>query len=347
MHSSAARFVAALFVIAPALLPINANAQTAGTYKLLTTTKVGGAGGFDYVAADSEGRRLYVARSGPAGHIAVFNLDTLGSVGDIPNVSAHGVAIDTKSGHGFATSKPVAMFDLKTLAVLKSIEVGGNPDGYLDDPFTNRVYILSHSAPNVTVLDATDGAIVGTIDLGGAPEQAVLDGKGHLFVDLEDKGSIAVVDTKTMSVSKKYDLAGKGDGCAGLAIDIQHGILFAACRNPQNMVILSAADGRIITTLPLGAGTDGATFNPATMEAFSSQGDGTLTVIKESSPTSFTVEQTVTTAPRAKTLTLDARTGKLFLITAQFGTAPPPAPGERAARPPMLPDTFSILTVGR
>lgn len=341
------RIFAALLVAAAASLPHATVAQTSGPYKLLSITKVGGEGGFDYVTADPVGRKLYVARSGPAGHIAIFNLDTLAPVGDIPGVSAHGAAIDTKSGHGFATSKPVTMFDTKTFAVLKSIDTGGNPDGYLDDPSTDRVYILSHAAPNVTVLNAKDGAIVGTVDLGGAPEQAVLDGKGKLFIDLEDKASIAVVDTKTLGVTARYDLTGKGDGCAGLAIDVKNGILFAACREPRNMVILSAADGKIITTLPLGAGSDGATFNPETMEAFSSQGDGTLTVIKESSPTSFAVEQTLTTAPRAKTLTLDTRTGKLYLITAQFGAAPPLAPGQRYARPPMVPDTFSILTVGK
>ncbi len=336
--------VAAAFVALSTTL--HASAQD-GPYKVLSTTKVGGEGSFDYVTADPDGRRLYVARSGPAGHIAVYNLDDLKPAGDILGVSAHGAVIDTKYGHGFATSKPVTMFDAKTLAILKTIDTGGNPDGYLIDSVSNRVYILSHNAPNVTVLDAKDGAILGTIDLGGAPEQAVLDGKGHMYIDLEDKAAIAVVDSKTMKMTGKYDLTGKGDGCTGLAIDQKNGILFAACREPQAMVILSAADGKIITTLPIGKGTDGAVFNPATMEAFSSQGDGTLTVVKESSPTSFAVEQTLITAPRAKTLTLDPKTNRIFVIAADFNPAPPAEPGQRPARPTMVPDSFKILTVGK
>jgi DNA-binding beta-propeller fold protein YncE len=320
-------------------------------YKVLATTKVGGAGGFDYVFADSDGRKLYVARSGAGGHVAVFNLDTLAPAGDIPNVSAHGATVDTKYGHGVAASKPVAFFDSKTLAVIKTIDVQGNPDGYLVDPQLDRFYILSHAAPNVSVIDAKDGSILGTIDLGGAPEQAVLDGKGHLYIDLEDKDAVAVVDTASMKMTGKYDVSSKGGGCAGLAIDAKNGILFAACRDKKNMIILSAKDGHIITDLPIGVGCDGAVFNPATMEVFSSQGDGTLTVIKENSPTSFVVEETVKTPVRAKTITLDAKTGKLFLITAEYAapTAPatPPAPGARPARPAMVPDSFSIVTVGK
>jgi DNA-binding beta-propeller fold protein YncE len=256
--------------------------------------------------------------------------------------------VDVKSGHGFGSSKPVTMWDAKTLAKMKTIEVQGSPDGLLADPFNGRIYIFSHSAPNATVIDAKDGTVLGTIDLGGAPEQAVSDGKGHLYVDLEDKASIAVVDAKTMTVTAHYDLAGKGGTCAGLAMDVKNNILFAACRDPQNMVILNAADGKILETLPLGAGTDGAVFNPKTMEAFSSQGDGTLTVIKEKSPTSFVVEQTVQTPVRAKTLTLDPKTDRILLITAEFGPVPAPAtPGGRPGRPPMVPDTFSIVVVGR
>jgi DNA-binding beta-propeller fold protein YncE len=210
------------------------------------------------------------------------------------------------------------------------------------------VYIFSHRAPNATVINAADGSIAGTIDLGGAPEQAVSDGKGHLYIDIEDKGNIAVVDAKTMAVTAHYDLQGKGGTCAGLAMDVKNQILFAACRNPQTMVMLDAKDGKIITTLPIGQGTDGAVFNPKTMEAFSSQGDGTLTIIKENSPTSFVVEQNLETMRTAKTLTLDAQTNHVLLIAAEFG--PPPAtppPGGRAGRGQMVPDSFTILVVGK
>ena len=171
-----------------------------GSYKVLKTAKVGGAGGFDYVNADEGGRRLYVARSGAEPRITVFNLDTLAPEGEIPGVGAHGAVVSDKTHHGFASSKPVTMFDSKTLAVIKKIDVEGNPDGLLYDPFNDRVYVLSHRAPNATVINASDGSIVGTIDLGGAPEQAATDGKGHIYVDIEDKGNIAVVDAKTLTV---------------------------------------------------------------------------------------------------------------------------------------------------
>jgi hypothetical protein len=329
-----------------------AQAQSAGTYKVLKIQLVGGDGGFDYVTADSGGRNLYVARSGPTGHIGVFNLDTLAPVGDIPGTSAHGGAVDTATGHGFATSKPVTMFDSKTFAILKKIDVQGNPDGYLNDAYNHRFYVLSHSAPNITVLDDKDGAILGTIDIGGAPEQAATDGHGKIYVDIEDKSAIAVIDADKMSMIGKYDLSSKGGGCAGLALDVKNSILFAACREKNNMIILSATDGHIITDLPIGVGSDGATFNPATMEAFSSQGDGTLTVVKEDSPTSFSVEQTVPTPARAKTLTLDTKTNQILLITAEYGPTPAPAagtppPGARGPRPPMIPDSFQILVVGK
>ena len=179
---------------------------TGEPYKVLKAAKVGGDGGFDYVYADSEGRRLYVPRSGPTPRISVFDLDTLQPVIEIPNFSAHGVAVDPRTHHGFATSKPVVMFDSQTLKVIKTIDVEGHPDGILFDPFNQRVYILSHSAPNATVIDAKDGSVVGTIDLGGAPEQAATDDKGHLYIDIEDKGNVAAVDAKTMQVTVHYSL---------------------------------------------------------------------------------------------------------------------------------------------
>jgi hypothetical protein len=334
-----------------AMLPIAALAQS-GPYKILKTVKVGGGdGGFDYVTADSDNRTVYVARSGPAGHLGVFNLDTLTQVGDMPGFGSHGGAVDDSTGHGFATSKPVTMFDAKTYTEIKKIDTGGSPDGYLNDPSNHHFYILSHTAPNITVLDDKDGAILGTIDIGGAPEQAVTDLKGHLYVDIEDKDAIAVIDTKTMKMTGKYDVSSKGGGCAGLALDAKNGILFAACRDKKNMIILSATDGHIITTLPTGNGVDGAVFNPDTMEAFASAGDGTLTIVKENSPTSFAVEQVLTTPTHAKVCTLDTKTGHIITITAEYGPPPAPvagaAPGGRPARAAMIPGSFSIVVIGK
>jgi DNA-binding beta-propeller fold protein YncE len=342
------RLLFATIIVTSAFLQLAGQTPATGPYKVLKTAKVGGAGGFDYVFADSAGRRLYIPRTGPSPRISVFNLDTLEAVGEIPNANARGAAVDPKSNHGFGSSKPVAMWDSKTLAPIKTIDVQGGPDGILFDPFSGRVYVLSHGAPNVTVINASDGSVAGTIDLGGAPEQAVTDGKGHLYIDIEDKDNVAVVDTKTLTVTAHYDLGGKGGTCAGLAMDVQNRILFAGCRNPQTMVILNADTGKVIDALPIGRGVDGAVFNPKTMEAFSSQGDGTLTVIKENSPTSFVVEQTVETKQSAKTLTLDSKTGNILLIAAEFGPPPTPAPaGGRGGRGQMVADSFSILVVGK
>jgi hypothetical protein len=281
--------------------------------------------------------------------VLVFNLDTLESVGEISKASARGAAVDPKSGHGFCSSKPVVMWDTKTLATIKTIDVQGNPDGILFDPFNDRLWVFSHSAPNATVINAADGTVVGTVDLGGAPEQAVTDSKGPLWVDLEDKDQVAAVDAKTLAVTAHYDLAGKGKAPAGLGFDVKNHILFIGCGDtPQTMVIMNADNGNIITALPIGNGVDGALFNPATMEAFSSQRDGTLTVVKENSPTSFVVEQTVQTKTGAKTLTLDTKTNQILLITAEYGPPPTPPPaGGRGGRAPMLPDSFQILVVGK
>ncbi len=320
-----------------------ASAGFAQDYKVVKTVKVGGEGGFDYVYADVDGRRLYIPRPAQTGaRITVFNLDTLAPVGEIPNANARGVAVDPKSHHGFGSSKPVVMWDTKTLATIKTIDVDGGPDGIMFDPFNARVWVFSHRAPNATVINAKDGSVAGTVDLGGAPEQAASDGKGHIYVDIEDKDNIAVVDAKTLAVTAHYDLAGKCGGPGGLALDEKHHILFAACHDPAVMAILNAEDGKILTTLPIGKGVDGAGFNSKTMEAYSSQGDGTLTVIKENSPTDFAVAQNVQTKQGARTMTVDTKTGHIFSVTGEFT---PPPPGQRRGQ--MVPDSFTIVEVGK
>jgi DNA-binding beta-propeller fold protein YncE len=335
----------------------HAAADDAG-YKVTKTAKVGGAGGFDYVFADADGRKLYIPRSGRGGNaksrVTVFDLDTLAPLGEIPDTNGvHGVAVDPKSGHGFSSSNPVVMFDTKTLATIKTIAVKGNPDGIFFEPLTERIYVLSHRTPNVSVLDGKDGSIVGTIDLDGAPEQGQSDGAGHVYIDIEDKDNVAAVDANTMKVTAHYDLGGKGAGPAGLGLDAKNHILFAFCHDPQTCVILNADDGKIITSLPIGRGVDAGGFNPNTMEAFSSQGDGTLTIIKENSPTSFEVEQNVKTPVGAKTCTPDSKTNQIVLITAEYATPAPgaaaPADGgrRRGGRGQMVPDSFTIVVVGK
>ena len=212
MRHSGAQFTAALLTLA--LYGWTQTAPAAEPYKVVNTAKVGGAGGFDYVFADVDGRRLFIPRSS---RVTVFDLDMLKSLGEIPNTNGvHGVAVDPKSNHGFTSSKPVVMFDTKTLETIETIDVQGNPDGILFEPFKQQIYVLSHRAPNATVINAADGSVAGTIDLGGAPEQAASDGQGRVYIDIEDKDNVAVIDANTLKVTAHYDLGGKGGGPAGL-----------------------------------------------------------------------------------------------------------------------------------
>jgi hypothetical protein len=350
-------FLAAGLALAPAL-PALAQEAGGAPYHVLQMAKVGGDGGWDYVYADADGRKLYIPRGN---RVTVFDLDTLAPAGEIPGTNrVHGAVVDPKSGHGFCSSNPVVMWDAKTLATIKTIAVQGSPDGILFDAPTGHVFILSHRAPNLTVINAADGVVVGTVDLGGAPEQGASDGQGRLYFDVEDKNQVAVVDAKALTVLGKYDLGGKAEGPAGLALDAKNGVLFSYCRNPATCVILSAADGHIISTLPTGAGCDGAEFNADTGEAISSQGDGTLTVIKAGADGQYAVEQTVQTKAGARTSTLDAKTGRVILITADMQPAPAqpapapapaggdqPAPRPRRGRGVMVPGSFTIVVVGR
>ncbi len=318
-------------------LSSNGVSQTAKPYSILHTVQTMGSGGIDYVYADNDDGRLYVPRGG---EVLVFDLETLKPAGSITNTGGHGVAIDHSSHHGFSSSRPVSMWDTRTLALIKKIDVQGGPDGILFEPATERIYVFSHSQPNVTVIEPKDGSIAGTIDLGGAPEQAASDGKGHLYVDIEDKSNVAVVDVNTLKVTAHYDLGGKGGTPAGLGLDVKNHVLFVMCRNPHTCVILSSDDGKFLASLPIGSGTDGGGFNPTTMEAFSSQGDGTLTIIKEISPTTFEIEQTVQTKPRAKTCALDTKNNRIILIA----TEPVPTPAASAIAAPTQPSAPASAT---
>jgi uncharacterized protein YjiK len=353
--NSKTRFARSLSFVAAGLGVVVALGQSVRAdepYKVLQTTQTMGTGGIDYVYADNDGRKLYVPRGN---QVLVFDLDTLKAAGSITNSGGHGVAVDPATHHGFASKSPVTMFDSQTLEKIKDVQTEGRPDGIFFEPGSQKIYVLSHSAPNVTVLDPKDGSIVGTIDLGGAPEQGASDGAGHAYIDLEDENQIAVVDTKAMKCTGHYSLEGKGGGPAGLGFDVKNHLLFAMCHDPATCVVLSSDDGKILAALPIGKGTDSGGFNPATMEAFSSQGDGTLTIIKETSPTTFEVEQNVTTKPRAKTCTLDTKNNHIILIAvepvpgqqpkpADAGT-PPPANGGRNRR--NGPGLLDVIVVGR
>jgi len=316
-----------------------------GPYKVSKVVKIGGEGTFDTAFADIEARQLYIPRKNP-GRITVFNLDTLEPVGEIPDAAANGVVVDPKSGHGFAGSKPVTMFDAKTLKTIKTIDVQGGPDAILFDAFSQRVFIFSHTMPNATVINAADGSVLGTIDLGGEPEQAATDGNGRVYVDIRDKNDIAVIDARTLTVAARYSVAPKGGRCSGLAMDVKNRILFASCRMPQTMVILSATDGKVLDALPIGSTADSAIFNPQTSEAYSAQIDGTLIIVKETSPGSFAIEQTVQTKESGKQMVWDSKTNRILVIAADFlPPTGPPRPGVAGYGGKMVPDSFSILIV--
>ncbi len=307
------------------LLAGNAPAQTDTPYKVLDTTQLMGNGGIDYVYADNDGRRVYVPRGG---NTFVFDLDSHKYIGAITNIGGHGVAIDTRTHHGFGSAGKIGMFDTETMEKIKDIDVQGRPDGILLEPLTDRVYVFSHQAPSITVIDPKDGSVVGTIDVGGAMEQAQSDGQGKLYADVENEKKIAVVDVKTLKLITKYDLGDSAGEPGGLGLDVKNHILFAMCANPDVCVVVNADDGKVLATLPLDGGTDGGGFNPATMEAWSSQRNGTLTIIKEKSPTSFAVEQTVQTKAGCKTSSLDTKNNRIVLICTE--RAPQVAPATPA-----------------
>jgi hypothetical protein len=302
-------------------------APAAEAYHILATTQIPALGGIDYVTADSVNRRVYVACGSV---VSVFDLDSFQLAGSLPRASGHGVAVDPEAHTGLVSGNPATFFNTQTLEPITTIPAPG-ADGYLFDALTHHFIILSHRAPNLRVIDSRDGSVAGTVDAIGpdganaAVEQGATDGAGHLYFDVANQHHIAVVDARTLRVTGHFDLGEKGGGPAGLAIDAEHRILFAMCRGANGgaatCVILSAVDGKIITTLPLAGRSDGAAFNPHTGEAFSSHANGTLTVIKENGPADFALEDTVQTKAGAKTCTLDTKTDHVIVITREPASA--------------------------
>ena len=244
------------------------------------------------------------------------------------------------------------MWDTNTLQVIKMIDVEGRPDGIMFDPYNEHVWVLSHMPPYATVIDGKDGTIVGTVELGGQPEQAASDGKGTVYVNILDKGNIAVVDAKSLAVTKHIDLSSKGvmNG-SGLSLDAKNHILFSYWRVPTPVVVVvNAETGNIITTFPTAAGVDTVAFNPATKEALSTASEGSIIVIKENTPTSFEVEQRLPTMPGARTMVLDTKTNHVVTMAFEYGPlpadAPPPVPGRLPLGPP-VPGSFTLLMIGR
>jgi DNA-binding beta-propeller fold protein YncE len=239
----------------------------------------------------------------------------------------------------------VTIFDLKTLKVLGSAQAGKNPDAIIYDTASKRVFAFNGASKDTTAIDAQTGAVAGTIPLGGKPEFAVADEKGHVFVNIEDKNEIIQFDSHKLTVENHWPIA-PGEEASGLAMDRKHRRLLAVCSN-KLMVVMNADNGKVITTLPTGSGTDAAGFDPETGYAFSSNGEGTLTVIHEDSPDKFSVVENVPTQARARTMALDTKTHQVYLVTAEFGPAPAPTAQTPRPRAPMLPGTFTLLILSR
>jgi YVTN family beta-propeller protein len=330
-----------------ALLAASALAQTGSGYKVSKKVRVGGEGGWDYLAVDSGARRLYVTRGT---HVMVFDADTLAPTGEIPNTNGvHGVALDPELNRGFASNgkaSTVTIFDLKTLKPIDEVKLTGeNPDAILYDPASKRVFTFNGRSANATVLDPATGKVTATVALGGTPEFATTDLEGHVFVNLEDKSEVVEIDSRKPVVLAHWPLAPCEDP-SGMAIDRAHKRLFVGCGNKM-MAVVDFASGKVVTTVPIGEGVDANAFDPGTQLAFSSNGDGTLTVAKEDSPDKLTVLENVATAPRARTMALDEKTHRVYLVTAEFGPPPSPTAEQPRPRPPMVPGTFTILVLDR
>jgi DNA-binding beta-propeller fold protein YncE len=328
-------------VLLLSLAPGNAADPADMGYKLQKTIKIGGDGGWDYLTFDPDAHRLYIAR---ATRVQVLDVDKeklVGEVADTPGV--HGVALVPKRHRGFASNgrdNTVTIFDLETLKETARPKVGTRPDGILYDSASDRVFTFNAGSKDATAIDAEKGEVVGTVKLGGKPESAVADGKGMVFVNIEDKDEVVAFDAKDLSVKDHWAVV-PGKAPVGLAMDRAKHRLFVSCHN-EKMVVLDADNGKVLATPTIGKGTDYAVFDPATKLAFSSNGDGTLTVIEEKTEGEFTVAGNVATQRGARTMALDPKTHNIYLATAKFKA---PAPGER--RPGIEPDSFVILVVGK
>lgn len=339
---STAMTLAALLAIA-----VFAPLRAAGSgYHVLDRFKVGGEGGWDYLTIDPRAQRLYFGRSTRVQILDSASGKVLGEIPDTPGV--HGVALAADLNRGFTSNgrdSSVTIFDLKTLARIAKVHLEArNPDAILYEPTTRRVFTFNGGSANATAIDAASGKVLGYVALGGRPEFAVADGHGRIFVNLEDSSAVVTLDPKRLAVLARWPLA-PGEEPSGLALDAAHHRLFSVCSN-KRMVVLDSGTGRLVATLPIGDGPDGSAYDPGTGLAFSSNGEGTLTVVHEDAPDRFTVVGDVPTEPRARTMALDPVTHRVYLATARFGEAPAATPEHPHPRPPMIADSFEILVLG-
>jgi hypothetical protein len=339
----------AIFGLCPAILITSfAHAQSSsstpgatGSYRVSETFHVGGEGGWDYLTVDPDHKLLYVPRST---HTMVLDANSGKMVADIPGQKRnHGVAIASSAGRGFITDGEdgsVTVFDLKSYAVLGKVKTADDSDGVIYDPASGKVLVVCGDAgvmiPISPDLDPATGKADAAVDLGGKPEFLAADGQGKAFINLVDKDQVAVVDTKAMKVLNKWSTT-PGGSPVGMSMDPARRRLFIGCRKPQKLIVMDAADGKVLADLPIGAGVDATKFDG---DAFASCGDGTLTVARETATGTFEIVQTVKTPRGARTMGIDPTSHTLYLPTAEFG-----APSEGQARPRPKPGTFMIVVV--
>lgn len=328
-----------------ALLSLAVAVSAFAAWHVVRHIPIGGGGGWDYMAIDSAARRAYVSHGDRVEVVDVDSGKVVGLIPDTPGV--HGIAIDHEGGRGFISDGRVSMmtiFNLKTLDRITDVKsTGDNPDAILFDPSSRHVFTFNGRGKNATVYN-THGKVLTTIDLGGKPEFPASDGAGHVFVNIEDTNELAMINAKTNTVAKRWKLA-PCESPSGLAIDRKHRRLFAVCEN-EIMAVVDATNGKVVTTVPTGKGTDAAAFDEARQLAFASNGrSATLTIVHESSPDKYDVVDNAATQLSARTMALDTKTHHVFLPAAKFGDAPAPTEKNPRPRPPVVPGSFELIEV--
>jgi DNA-binding beta-propeller fold protein YncE len=316
-------------------------------YHVAKTYKLGGEGGWDYLSADANARRLYISRGT---HVIVLDVDSGKTVGDIPDTQGvHGIALAPDLGRGFTSNGregTVTIFDLQTLKPIgEKVKVGENPDAILYDPATKRVFTFNGRSQDASAIDGASGKVLGTIKLDGKPEFAASDAQGTVFVNIEDKSELTAIDPNTLAVKAKWPLAPCTEP-SGLAIDRKHRRLFAGCDNKM-MAVVDADSGKVLATPAIGEGVDATAYDDQTGLAFASCGQGVLTVVKQESPDTYSVAENAQTERGARTMALDSKTHDVYTVTAKFGSRPAATADNPHPRPPMLPDSFVVLVVSK
>jgi len=315
-------------------------------YKFLNEIPIGGEGGWDILTIDSAASRLYLSH---ATKVVVVDLNknaVAGEIADTPGV--HGFVAVLELQRGFSSNGKEAkssVVDLKTLKTVSKIDTGESPDALVYEPLRGEVYVFNHKGNSATVIDAKQTKVTATIPLGGGPEFAVADANAkRIYCNIEDKSEVAVIDTEKHEVIARWPVA-PGTEPSGIALDAAHHRLFTTCHNKM-VAMLDTETGKVIVSVPIGAGVDGCAFDEATQLAFASCGDGTTTIAKEETPEKLTVVQTLNTERGARTLAIDPKTHRIYLPSAQFQPPPSPSPGASPARPTIVPNTLKLLVYG-